>query len=192
MNTQKGFAHAVLLIGLLIALIGALGFIFWQNFIHKEPEESQTSVVGKNHPESKVENNTPVVSNNVFDSDQLSFDYPNEWQEKKDQYSESVARIESNDFERSVGMGLESGSDLVIEETTQKNPPQGAGINNIEEIHVDGKKAYRYEIEYEGYRLQAIVPSSEVNYLVTMETSAKPSADQRATFELVLQTLDIK
>jgi|GEM_PF-1764758 len=42
MTQQKGFAHAVLIIGLVIALVGALGFVFWQNFIYKEPVASET------------------------------------------------------------------------------------------------------------------------------------------------------
>lgn len=37
MTHQKGFAHAFLVIGLLVALVAALGWIFWQNFIYKEP-----------------------------------------------------------------------------------------------------------------------------------------------------------
>lgn len=41
-NTHsQGFAHAVLIIGLVVALIGALGFVFWQNFIHEEPVRTE-------------------------------------------------------------------------------------------------------------------------------------------------------
>lgn len=49
---QQGFAHAVIIIGLVIALISALGFIFWQNFIHKEP-------VVKNDPVVVIKNQAP-------------------------------------------------------------------------------------------------------------------------------------
>ena len=38
---SQGFAHAFLVIGLVIALLFALGFIFWQNFIHKEPTTTE-------------------------------------------------------------------------------------------------------------------------------------------------------
>ncbi len=44
-SQQIGFAHAFLIIGLIVALVGALGFIFWQNFIHKEPVVTKTEVV---------------------------------------------------------------------------------------------------------------------------------------------------
>lgn len=42
---QNGFAHAFLIIGLVVALIGALGFVFWQNFIYKEPVATKTEFV---------------------------------------------------------------------------------------------------------------------------------------------------
>lgn len=45
MNKQQdGFAHAVLIIGLVVAILGALGFIFWQNFIYQAPETKTVTV----------------------------------------------------------------------------------------------------------------------------------------------------
>lgn len=40
--SQKGSAHIVIIIILVVALLGTLGFIFWQNFINKEPTPKQT------------------------------------------------------------------------------------------------------------------------------------------------------
>ena len=37
-SQQSGFAHAVVIIGLIVLLLGALGFIFWQNFISDKSE----------------------------------------------------------------------------------------------------------------------------------------------------------
>lgn len=45
MTQQKGFAHAFLVIGLVVALAGTLGFICWQNFIHKEPIATKGEVI---------------------------------------------------------------------------------------------------------------------------------------------------
>lgn len=44
-NYQQGSAHAVLVICLVLALITTLGWIFWQNFIHKEEPQKETEVV---------------------------------------------------------------------------------------------------------------------------------------------------
>lgn len=57
MTSQKGFAHAILIIGLFVAILGALGFIFWQNFIYKEPVAINTEVT--------VSTNTPTNTENT-------------------------------------------------------------------------------------------------------------------------------
>jgi len=61
MNKQSGFSHAVLIIGLVVALIGVLGFVFWQNFIYEEPVATKTEVVTKE--DSKNSGNSEVDSN---------------------------------------------------------------------------------------------------------------------------------
>lgn len=51
-SQQSGFAHAFLIIGLVVALIGALGFVFWQNFIYKEPvAKTESAIVAKKQSE---------------------------------------------------------------------------------------------------------------------------------------------
>lgn len=42
MNHQQGSMHTVVIIGLVIALIGSLGFIFWQNFVRDDGVSSTT------------------------------------------------------------------------------------------------------------------------------------------------------
>jgi hypothetical protein len=60
-SNSHGFAHAFLVLGLIVALLGALGFIFWQNFIHKEPTTTKTETqVVKEKP--KTENQTVVIA----------------------------------------------------------------------------------------------------------------------------------
>ncbi|HAG27210.1 MAG TPA: hypothetical protein PK096_00035 [Candidatus Saccharibacteria bacterium] len=58
MTNQKGFAHAFLIIGLLVALVGALGFVFWQNFIYKEPVITKTETVVVTKPSDENESDT--------------------------------------------------------------------------------------------------------------------------------------
>lgn len=77
MKNQKGFAHAFLVIGLVVALAGALGFIFWQNFIHKEPVAKNDSVVATKKVDSdkKDTSDTPVVKEGTISG---SLTYPSE------------------------------------------------------------------------------------------------------------------
>lgn len=59
MTSQKGFAHALLIIGLVIALVGALGFVFWQNFVYKETVATKTEVVKQPDATDKYEPTIP-------------------------------------------------------------------------------------------------------------------------------------
>ena len=43
MTKQKGSAHVIIIAGLVLLLLGALGFIFWQNFINKSDKQSATA-----------------------------------------------------------------------------------------------------------------------------------------------------
>ena len=45
MTSQKGSAHLLIIIGLVVLLLGSLGFIFWQNFVQTDDEASKTEKV---------------------------------------------------------------------------------------------------------------------------------------------------
>lgn len=64
-SRSQGFAHAFLVIGLVVALLGALGFIFWQNFIHKESVTTgtETQVVQK---EDKNTNKDQTIDTSIY------------------------------------------------------------------------------------------------------------------------------
>lgn len=66
MNTQKGSAHVFLITGLVIALTGALGFIFWQNFLHKEPTVAKTETVMKTQPKEETVYKTVQINDHTF------------------------------------------------------------------------------------------------------------------------------
>ncbi|MDB5159863.1 MAG: hypothetical protein JWO99_126 [Candidatus Saccharibacteria bacterium] len=42
-NSQTGSAHAIIIILLVVAILGLLGFVFWQNFIQKKDTTPATS-----------------------------------------------------------------------------------------------------------------------------------------------------
>ncbi|AHB42134.1 hypothetical protein RAAC3_TM7C00001G0272 [Candidatus Saccharibacteria bacterium RAAC3_TM7_1] len=76
MKSQKGFVHVVLIIGLVIALVGALGFIYWQNFIR----EDLTS--GKAETTQKSENATDLYAgwrSYASEGNGYSLKYPQTW-----------------------------------------------------------------------------------------------------------------
>jgi hypothetical protein len=45
MKKQTGSSHVIIVIVLVLALVTALGWIFWQNFVHKEPAIKETEIL---------------------------------------------------------------------------------------------------------------------------------------------------
>lgn len=65
---QKGSAHVAIIVILVVALLGTLGFVFWQNFIHKDTSpttqvihENQTDKKSKDLPEKNNDEGYVVV-----------------------------------------------------------------------------------------------------------------------------------
>lgn len=81
-HAQKGSAHAVVVICLVLALITALGWIFWQNFIHKEPTNKQTDVVvvHKDKEIAKPKNEMTITHSGRT----VVLEYPDGWSEKSE------------------------------------------------------------------------------------------------------------
>lgn len=194
MNHQKGSAHAIIVIGLVILLAGALGFIFWQNFLQKDDAEGEEVAVSKKQEAPAPKDTVAKVTNQVFTSDEMTFEYPaTGWKVKKSDFGSESARIETENYTPSIGMGLDAGADLIVTPSDQKEVPQGLNAKNVEEIEVDGSKGYKYLLEYEGYRLQAFFTRANGSgYAVTMQTAASPTSVEQAAFDLVIDTLNIK
>lgn len=56
-SSQKGSAHVIIIVGLIILLIGALGFIFWQNFLnHDADNASKRTVTSTNAGKETAQN----------------------------------------------------------------------------------------------------------------------------------------
>ena len=87
-KSQSGFAHLVLVIILIVALLGTLGFVYWQNYM--QPKVSDTSqktpVVKKDNSEVIPIAKTPAVVDPMADWKTytnakygFSFKYPADW-----------------------------------------------------------------------------------------------------------------
>jgi len=77
--SQKGSAHVVIIVILVVALLGTLGFVFWQNFIDKKP-------VAKNNESSKTEDTKSKPKDEykgwktyTSTRDGYSIRYPSDW-----------------------------------------------------------------------------------------------------------------
>jgi len=70
-NSQKqiGSAHVVVIIILVVAVLGLLGFVFWRNFIYREPSTTQSSTSNTSQG-VETKTSTPVTK---VDENEYSF-----------------------------------------------------------------------------------------------------------------------
>lgn len=118
-NKQSGSVHAVVMVFLVVALIGAVGFIFWQNFISNPNNNSS----GQNNSQSQNQDEKQPVDDETQDivdanleeycgeKEKVCFDYPEEWTVSKDvPKGYSVAdRVKLTSPDESVIVVFESG-----------------------------------------------------------------------------------
>lgn len=69
---QRGSAHVVIIICLVIALITALGWIFWQNFVHKEATKKDTELVVVKKHDTATNDSITEPSSTQFSQADLS------------------------------------------------------------------------------------------------------------------------
>jgi len=73
---QKGSAHVVIIVILVLALIGALGFAFWQNYISNDGKVADMAM--ETQADVEVEPMSDVASEDTFGTN-FSIKYPKEW-----------------------------------------------------------------------------------------------------------------
>jgi len=191
---QKGSAHVVIIVILVLALIGALGFILWQNFIKDSSRDTVVEQVETNNAQVETTQN----DNKTYDDSELTFEYPaTGWNLVDTSGPDDIARLETDNYTPSIGMGLDAGASLLLYRTNQQEVPSFPGVKDVEEINVDGNKGFKYSVEYEGYRINAfftvgIGTSSEKNYAISMQTVGVATDLEREAFGVVIKSLDIK
>jgi len=192
---QSGSAHVIVIVILILALLGTLGFIFWQNFINDDSSKAVTRPVNTS---GSQEVDVKEAENKVYDDSELTFEYPaTGWNLVDTSGPDDIARLETDNYTPSIGMGLDAGASLLLYRTNQQEVPSFPGVKDVEEINVDGNKGFKYSVEYEGYRINTfftvgIGTSSEKNYAISMQTVGVATDLEREAFGVVIKSLDIK
>ncbi len=73
---QQGSAHVVVSICLVLALVTALGWVFYQNFIYKDPVKTETS---SSTTEKKTDTAKVAKKEACLTVERICFDYPDSW-----------------------------------------------------------------------------------------------------------------
>lgn len=99
-NTQTGSIHLIITVVLVIALLGSLGFVFWQNVIQKKSDTvSKQQTPDTNKP---ITNSTPTpptevalteIATDKLAGTNLAIKYPNNWQVSHDSFGPKDAVV---------------------------------------------------------------------------------------------------
>lgn len=81
MSRQEGSTHVIVVMSLVILLIGALGFIFWQNFLAEKPVQENAEISQKSDGPKDETTDAPreAESWTKFDGEGFSFRIPDGW-----------------------------------------------------------------------------------------------------------------
>lgn len=89
-SLQNGSAHAIVIVLLIVALLGALGFVFYQNFIQKPID---TTPVQSNESTQPSEMKSQRVA---FESKIYTLDYPVDWTATNEVHEGSSSAVIQN------------------------------------------------------------------------------------------------
>jgi archaellum component FlaF (FlaF/FlaG flagellin family) len=72
-HSQTGSTHAVIIIILVLALLGTLGFVFWQNFTSNDEANNTSTTIETER--------APMKNTNTYRNESIGieFEYPKEW-----------------------------------------------------------------------------------------------------------------
>lgn len=206
MKTQKGSAHVVIVIVLVVALLGALGFIFWQNFV--KPDEA-TKTEDSKTVKSVAGNDSPKDADlTAYQGVGYEFDYPSEdWIVKEIQYNydnngPTTTEVRTKDYKPAMGMGIDAGAVISIntlkndERSTPEDAKQNAimytNATEVEDKTVAGSPAVSYFSAYEGERYVTSVFKDNLIYQITYQYAGDGSFAYASAYDTIVESFRFK
>lgn len=191
---QSGSGRLIILtIILAVGLFGALGYVFYQNFIQTKTDNSKKVDIAPEKIDSAVK--YLKYSHNSSGLGEYSFEYPSTgWSVNADTYSASIS---TNIFEEGP-MGAEKGSYIsfgLFNTESYKNIAEQIAIykakrmiTKLTNITVDGQPAFRYPC-YEYCRYTTLFEKDNVGYEVILGSQDNTDVE---VYDHFLDTLKIK
>lgn len=140
-SSQKGSAHAIVIVLLIVALLGALGFVFYQNFIQK-PVETTSVQSDKDAQPSEVKNQRVAFESKIY-----TLDYPTDWtaaNEVRDDGSSS-AILQNSDKTIRINFSVSRGAPGGTCDTTSQRKVRFYNVSNKAVTKLNGSDAYIVE-----------------------------------------------
>jgi len=196
-NTQRnqaGVAHMTVVIGLVVIIIAALGFIFWQNFVYKTPEVKSTPVAAQDKQEKpaaeeSVKEYTPTVPSGwvVREDSELGFSYAVPAGEKISYNLYKVGKMIHIGYGAPVYVSYSAVDGWQTYENDKDNKPTVKRSDNLVEA-LEAKAENRYQASY---YVTGDGPTAETRALVVVDdtvyqfTFAKETKTEKFLSEFV-------
>lgn len=189
-SSQKGSAHVIIIVVLIVALVGTLGFIFWQNFIDKKPSVSSDG--NKSQTSVDISDKTdPDLESQLYEDQTLSFKYPQDWtvtDEVKDEFPFWTLRSKDSSIEVTVSAYGDNSEQTYQQKVDQlKNTD---GVSEVKEAQLAGKNGVTYldsrDTRYH-YNARIYLDKGPIYSI-----SAPTGDTSKQTFDLLTESLKFK
>ena len=140
-SLQNGSAHAIVIVLLIVALLGALGFVFYQNFIQK-PADTTSVQSDKDVQPSEVKSQRVAFESKIY-----ALDYPSDWTaatEVRDDGSNS-AIIQNSDKTVRITFSVSRGTPGGACDTTSQRKVRFYEVSDKPVTKLNGSNAYIVE-----------------------------------------------
>lgn len=148
MNSQKGLAPIVLLIGILIIASGA--FYYFQNNSHNEPEVKitlpSTTQSQPSTADNLQSNDMKVYTNNKY---HYQLQFPSEWKERENVTDDGLVLLSPKNEVVFVGYNANP-QKLSLEQNHKQNWPD----KTYQNLNISGKKAIKSELGFYNIQLE--------------------------------------
>lgn len=208
-KSQSGFVHlGIVVIILSVALIGTLGFVFYQNFVEKKSynlTNTSKEVVKGADQNKDITDKTADSSLGSFSNDIYSFNYPKTgWTVEDTKDSQGRVYIKSSDYKEadpeSGTISMTEGSVVTIYKSNEKwnidetieSFKTREWVKDVKSLTVDGQKAYSYYFVYEFPRYNTVFNKNNFLYNITFNAAGEKYESYKNAYDLVNESLKIK
>jgi cytoskeletal protein RodZ len=202
---QSGSAHVIVIGVLVFAVLGLIGFVFWQNFIipKNQSQKTGTTQTSTSATDPQIQPSTVPSSNATYSGVNFSFQYPTSgWTINKTKYVDTAPltpELKTNDY-ATMGMGVDKGAIVSLNVTdslksidevylNRSNLQSGLKPVDLRRATTNGMPSVTYNSAYEGIRYHTVLVHGGKEYdFVYMFQDGTDAATYMDTYSLVTST----
>jgi hypothetical protein len=200
-SKQTGSAHAIIIVILVIALLGTLGFVFWQNFM-VENKTINPTITSEDKSAEKTNDEKEVDNTKLYNSETYSFSYPDKgWilkdanEEQQTSPSISTEKFTSEPFRIISGAAVYVHSfpfTSTFEQRVKDDEFSANVFSDISKTKVDGIDADSYTLRYEGvYYITEFVKDNRT-YQIRFQVADGEKAQYEDVYKLFVTSFKFK